>query len=147
VTLLHFPLTPKNSPKHTYRVKIKPKLNKTRSQIYLPQKTNPSHPFPHPHLPHLPLLIITNPQQYQLILPSPKPFFTKHRTQLRSHMHLPFPKPPSNIHSTPPVKALSFPHKNPPFSYPQPENHNLLHPTKPNQKNNNRKQVPRSLSA
>ena len=49
------------------------------------------HPYSHPHFPHLPLLIITNPQQsQQLILPSsPKPFFTKHRTQLGSHMHLP----------------------------------------------------------
>lgn len=56
------------------------------------------HPYSHPHFPHLPLLIITNPQQsQQLILPSsPKPFFTKHRTQLGSHMHLPFPQPQSS---------------------------------------------------
>lgn len=79
----------------------------------------------HPHFPHLPLLIITNPQQsQQLILPSsPKPFFTKHRTQLGSHMHLPSLSKATifktkNHHQHPSAKAPHFQthtHKKTPF--------------------------------
>lgn len=71
------------------------------------------HPYSHPHFPHLPLLIITNPQQSQLFLPSPKPFFTKHRTQLGSHMHLPSLSKATifktkNHHQHPSAKAPHF---------------------------------------
>ena len=111
------------------------------------------HPYSHPHFPHLPLLIITNPQQSQLFLPSPKPFFTKHRTQLGSHMHLPFPQPqsskPKTTTNTLQQKHLisRHTHTKKHLSDPQQKNHNLSHPTKPIRKNNSRKQVRRAWSA